>query len=222
MGKLKCLKRLAIFEQLSEEELKNVSTFTYNQDLNPGEFLFHEDQPIESIYMVKSGRLKLTKFSAEGKELTLGFATKNTVFGEESLFSKGRFSVNVEAVEESCIITCPKEDMEQLFIEKPHIAVKVIRSLSQKLSQSKEQLSDLAFHNVRERLLSTLERLAENYGYRTEQGQHIDFKLTHNELANIINASRVTVTQTLSELRQENLVEIKDNEIILKKTPAKK
>ncbi|MFW5980515.1 MAG: Crp/Fnr family transcriptional regulator [Halanaerobiaceae bacterium] len=216
MGKINCLKRLAIFEELSEKELENVSIFFHTEDLNTGDFLFHENQPIESIHIVKSGRLKLSKLSVEGKELTLGFATQNTVFGEESLFSKERYSMNVEAVEPSCIIMCSKEDMEKLFMQKPNIAIKVIRSLSQKLSQSKEQLSDLAFHNVRERLVSTLKRLASNYGYETDDSFHVNFKLTHDELANIINASRVTVTQTLSKLKKEGLVEINEDEIILR------
>lgn len=216
MGKIACLKKLTIFEELCQEELENVASFSRKQFLQPGEFLFNEDEPIESIHIVTDGRLKLSKFSIDGKELTLGFAVNDTVFGEEALFSDERYSMNAEAVEESCITSCSKEDMENLFIEKPKIAVKVIRSLSQKLSQSNQQLSDLAFRNVRERLLSTLQRLAENYGHQTNKGWQLDIKLTHNDLASIINASRVTVTQTMSKLREEGVVSVTDREILLK------
>ncbi len=215
MGKLKCIKNLEIFEHLSDNELENVASFCNKKIYRPGEFLFFELDTVENIYIISSGRIKLSKLSASGKELTLGFAVNNAVFGEEALFSNELYSMNSEAVEESCVTICSKNDMEELFLSKPQIAVKVIRSLSKKLNHSTKQMSDLAFRNVRERLLSTLQRLAENYGHKTNEGWMIDFQLTHNELANIINASRVTVTHTLTKLRDEGLVTIDDRQIFI-------
>lgn len=217
MGKIVCIKKLDIFSELSQEELKNVAAFSRKQNLSSGQFLFHEGDSIEGIHIVTGGRVKLSKLSLDGKELTLGFSTKNAVFGEEALFSNESYSFNAQAVEKSCITTCSKKNMEKLFLDKPEIAVKVIRSLSEKLSQSTKQLSDLAFRNVRERLLRNLQRLAREYGHQTSRGWQIDFKLTHGELASIINASRVTVTQTISSLREEGIISVNDQGILLKK-----
>lgn len=215
MGKLQCIKKLEIFNDLSKKELENVASFTHKKNYKEGEFLFFEHEPVENIFIITTGRVKLTKISPDGKELTLGFSTENTVFGEEALFSEELYSMNGEAVDDCCITVCSKDNMERLFLEKPRIAVKVIRSLSKKLTQTNKQMSDLAFRNVRERLLSTLQRLAENYGHKTNKGWMIDFKLTHSDLASIINASRVTVTHTLTKLRDEGLVTINDRNIYL-------
>ncbi|MFW6287346.1 MAG: Crp/Fnr family transcriptional regulator [bacterium] len=215
MGKLNCINKLKLFENLSEDELVNVASFCTKKVYQPGEFLFFEHDIVDKIYIVSSGRIKLSKLSASGKELTLGFAITNAVFGEEALFSDELYTMNGEVIDESCITICSKDDMEELFLNKPQIAVKVIRSLSRKLSHSTKQMSDLAFRNVRDRLLSTLQNLAENYGHKTDGGWMIDFQLTHNELASIINASRVTVTHTLTKLRDEGLVTIDDRQIIL-------
>ncbi len=215
MGKLKCIRKLELFEHLSDDELENVTSFCNKKFYKPGEFLFFELDNVENIYIISSGRVKLSKLSANGKELTLGFAVNNAVFGEEALFSDELYSMNSEAVEESCVTICSKNDMEELFLNKPQIAVKVIQSLSKKLNHSTKQMSDLAFRNVRERLISTLQRLAENYGHKTNEGWMIDFQLTHNELASIINASRVTVTHTLTKLRDEGIVTIDDRQIFI-------
>lgn len=215
MGKINCIKKLELFENLNDSELVNIKSFCTKKTYQVGEFLFFEHDLVDKIYIISSGRIKLSKLSANGKELTLGFAVNDAVFGEEALFSDELYTMNAEVVDESCVTICSKDDMEELFLNNPQIAVKVIRSLSKKLSHSTKQMSDLAFRNVRERLLSTLQSLAENYGHKTESGWMIDFQLTHNELASIINASRVTVTHTLTNLRDEGLVTIDDRQIFL-------
>lgn len=215
MSKKQCIKALSLFQELNQEELDNVVTFSQKKFYQKGEFLFYEGDKVSKIFIINNGRIKLSKNSIEGKELTLGFASNDSVFGEEALFNDETYSMNGELIEDSWITICSKEDIEKLFLDNPMIAVKVIKSLSNKLNQSTNYVSDLAFETVRGRLLNTLKRLVDNYGQKTANGYLINLRLTHSDLASIINASRVTVTQTLSKLREEGIISITNHNILI-------
>ena len=79
-------------------------------------------------------------------------------------------------------------------------------------------MADIAFRNVKNRLLKTLQRLARNYGEPTGEGTLITIHLTHQDLASLVNASRVMVTNTLNRFKQEGLISIKKRNCIVLKT----
>lgn len=215
VGKIACIRKLSLFSDLTEDELEQAAQLAEKRIYQKDEPVFWEGEPADQIYIVTDGLVKLAKVSESGREFILGFARADHVLGEDAVFGGEEYSFSAVALQESCVTVCRKDDLEALFRRSPSIAMKVIYSLSRKLNQSTEQLNSLAFHSARERLISALERMAHEYGVRTERGLEIEVPLTHQDIASIINVSRPTATTLLVQLRNEGLLDIVGRRIVL-------
>ncbi len=81
------------------------------------------------------------------------------------------------------------------MLQNPRVSMKIIQLLGKKLNDYTEQVASIAFRDVKGRIASTLLRLAEEYGVSAPEGIVIDLDLTHQEIGNLVNASRVMVTK---------------------------
>ncbi|MDD3839978.1 MAG: Crp/Fnr family transcriptional regulator [Clostridia bacterium] len=217
MGKTDCIKSLYFFADLDKRELNEVVELAQKKIFKKNEIIFNQGDRADKIFIVKEGNIKLFKISEDGKQLTLEILSGNNVFGENSLFSDECYSMSAQSIDETCVTIYYKDDMEKLLKSNPTISLKVIKTLSKKLYLSNEFVSNIAFNDARGRLINVLKKFAVDYGVHTEQGILIDFYLTHQDLASIINASRTTTTNILLSLREEGLISIKDRKIVVDK-----
>ncbi len=215
MGVIVCIRKLSLFADLTESELEQAAESAEKRTYQKDEPIFWEKDPADRIYIVAEGLVKMAKVSESGKEFILGFARADHVLGEDAVFGEEEYSFSATAMEETCITVCSKEALERLFQRSPSIALKVIYSLSRKLNRSTEQLNSLAFHSARERLLAALEKMAAEYGVRTDKGLEIQVPLTHQDIASIINVSRPTATSLLVQLRNEGQLDVVGRRIVL-------
>jgi len=84
------------------------------------------------------------------------------------------------------------------------------------VQKADEQIEELVFHNVQDRLSSVLEDLKQDYGEERDQGVLITNKITHQELANLVGTTRSTITKILNKMERKNKLQIQDGYIILK------
>ncbi len=125
-------------------------------------------------------------------------------------------SMSAEALEPSFVCTCTRGDFERMIIQNPAVGLKLIKALGEKLNNYTGQMADMAFRDVRGRLINTLQRLARDYGKPDGDGLLISIHLTHQDLASLVNASRVMVTNSLNRLKQEGVIAMNKNNIVLK------
>ncbi|NMB46612.1 MAG: Crp/Fnr family transcriptional regulator [Firmicutes bacterium] len=215
MGKLACIRKLSLFSDLTEGELQRVADLAEKQVYTKDQIVFWEGETAGHIYIINSGLVKMVKVSESGKEFIMGFAKEDHVLGEDAVFGEEQYSFSAIALDECCITVCSRENLEKIFLANPSIAMKVINSLSRKLNQSTEQINSLAFQSARERLISALKQMAEEYGVPTERGLAIQVPLTHQDIASIINVSRPTVTNLLLQLRHEGILEVVNHQMVL-------
>ncbi len=215
MGKLACMRKLSLFSDLGDDELRRVADVAVKRIYEKDQTIFGQGETAHQIYVVNSGLIKMVKASDSGKEFIMGFAKEDQVLGEDAVFGEEEYSFSAIALEECCVTVCGKGSLEKLFLTNPSITMKVIYSLSGKLNHSTEQINSLAFQSARERLISALQQMARDYGAPTERGLAIQVYLTHQDLASIINVSRPTVTNLLLQLRHEGIVEIVDQKMVL-------
>ncbi len=202
MTRLACMLDMWLFEHLTVAERQRLESLTARRSYLPGQMLFHQGDPVAGVFLLTSGRARLFKISPEGKEVTLGFLEPHDLFGEETLFREGRRAFNAQALMASTVCACEKSDFEALAQHDPGIAAKVMQALGEKLSRMSEQLTDLALYDVPGRVARVLDRLAQQYGQPTARGLRIEPRITHEELAALVGASRVMVTHALQTLRQ--------------------
>lgn len=200
MKKISCMKELSIFNELSSKELLMVPSFAHKRRYQPGEVLFTEGAEMDAIYLIKSGQIKLSKVFRNGKEITLQMIGSDQILGENALFSDSQHAFTAQVVEEAFVCACTKQEFEQLIGDYPQVGLKIIKALGKKLDQFAKRMDSLTIYDVKGRLVNLFFHLSEEYGIDTSRGVVIDLELTHQNLAEFVGASRVMVTQALSQL----------------------
>ena len=214
MKKISCMKDLSIFSTLDVVERERVGALAGRKVYNKNQFIFREGEATCTIYLIKYGRVRLFKVSEGGKEITLDILKEDDIFGENTFMEDSNHTMNAQAIEDTFICSCDKEHFT-LLLQNPRTSLKIIQLLGKKLNDYTDQVSNMAFRDVKGRISSTLLRLAEDYGKPSTEGVTINIELTHQDLANLVNASRVMVTNVLINLRQEGAIATKGQTISL-------
>ncbi|WP_219836104.1 Crp/Fnr family transcriptional regulator [Paenibacillus sp. R14(2021)] len=207
--KLWYLSRLNIFKALPEEdivELDHMARMSHYNALPEGTLLQTPDSPRDGIFFIKEGKLRLYKISTEGKQFTMGILGKGNIFGETDAFSLGSRGVYIETMEETLICSVLKEQFEQFLLKRPHLAMKFLSELSMMLRERDEMLEKLALGDVRERILYLLLKLSKKFGVEEDGFVRIDMAVTHQEVANMIGATRKAVSVIVNSLTKEGIL----------------
>jgi CRP/FNR family transcriptional regulator len=112
------------------------------------------------------------------------------------------------------VCSCSREDFAVL-LKNPQISLKIIQLLGKKLNDFTDQVANMAFRDVRGRIAAALLSLADEYGVPSPEGITIDIELTHQDIGNLVNASRVMVTKILGLLKQEGIIAARGQRICL-------
>ena len=211
----KCLRELAVFALLDDEEIEMICQQGYVKKYRPGEIIFFEDDSDKNLYLLVEGRVKLTMLSSEGREKVMTILQAGDIFGEISLFDNNPHPVTAEVTERARLMILDWEKLEKMIMKQPRMALKIIDALSKKTRLLASQVRELVFHDATGRLINLLQRFARDFGRPAEEGTVVDLILTHQEIADLLGASRVTVTKTLNSLIDEGLIKMKDRKIVL-------
>lgn len=209
MNKLWYLSQISIFEEVSPEEIREIDqldTIHHFNWITKNTLVQTPESPSEGLYFVKEGKLRLYKLNDDGKQFTLGILTRGNIFGELNSFSFGTKSVYIETMESSLLCTMSEPQFERLMINRPQLALKFLKALSDRLKEREEQLELLALHGLRKRLLYLLSTLSTKFGVIQDGYALIDLPLSHQEIANMLSASREAVSGVMSELAKEGVV----------------
>ncbi|MDE3075089.1 MAG: Crp/Fnr family transcriptional regulator, partial [Chloroflexota bacterium] len=206
---------LWLFRDLSAEQRRAVQSQAHRRELRSGDVLFREAESCSAVHFVAAGRLKLSKLGENGREVTLGFLGSGEVLGEESFLSGEEYSFSAAAAEDSLVCSCEKEDFQRFLLASPELALKVVSAFASRLSNLSDQLADMALYQVRGRVAATLLRLGSSYGVPTRAGLALSFALTHDDLASLVGASRVMVTNVLAALREAGCITVERHRVTL-------
>lgn len=206
MNKLWYLSQISLFDALPMEDLMEIERMTPMVTLKKNEMIQTPDTFREGLYMLKEGKLKLYKINSEGKQFIASILGAGNVFGEIDSFSLGTRDTFIETMEETILCSIGKDQFEQFLIERPHLAVKIMKELSSLLKERDAMLTQLALGNVSDKVLHLLVKLAEKFGVPEEAYHKIDMPLSHQEIANMIGSTRETVTVVLSELTKVKMI----------------
>jgi CRP/FNR family transcriptional regulator len=203
MNKLWYLSQISIFEEMSREEMREIDlldTIHHFNWITKNTLVQTPESTRDGLYFVKEGKLRLYKLNDSGKQLTLGILTRGNIFGELNTFSFGTRRVYIETMESSLLCTMSEPQFERLMINRPQLALKFLKALSERLKEREEQLEQLALHGLRNRVLHLLSTLNAKFGVTQDGYELIDLPLSHQEIANMLGASREAVSGVMSGL----------------------
>ena len=206
----KLLSLVDIFEPLSPGEIEDISRGCPSVRLRAGEILFDPSDLNETLFVLKSGRVRTYRRSPEGREFTLAVMEGGTVFGELALTSQETREAYAQCMEDSEITILRHADLERLILRKPRVGLNLIRLIGERLSAYERRLEDLGLKEVPARLASLLLLLIEGEGLRTRTGYKIPICYTHHHLGTMIGANREAVTRAFTQLREAGMVEVEN------------
>ncbi|ACL69351.1 Crp/Fnr family transcriptional regulator [Halothermothrix orenii] len=213
----RCLKELMVFSKMERDEVALICERAYEKWFRKGEVIFFENDDNRNLYVLVSGRVKLSMLSAEGKEKVLTILQEGDIFGEVSLFDQDPLPVTAEVIKDSRLIVLPVKDLENIIMKNPKVAIKIIEALAKKTRLLTGQIRDLVFYDAEGRLASLLLRFAKDFGIDVKSGTLIDLVLTHQEIANLLGSSRVTVTKLLNQFIDEGIIKTYKRKIVIMK-----
>lgn len=208
------LKNIPIFADLAEEQLLRIHNYTTERYFPRDTAIFFEGEPGEGFHYLKSGRVKIVKTSADGREHIIKILNKGEIFAEVLLFGNYPYPATAIAVENSHIGVIRNADLEQLVLKNNLLALHLIKALSQRLLYTQQKIKNLALHDVVARTAETLVRLSREQGIKNADSTiEISLHLSRQELADLVGTTRETVTRTLSKLKKEEVIAFEGHKI---------
>ncbi len=210
------LQSAALLSDLSPEELRALAVRTARKQFKNGELLFSEGEPCHGLHIIASGKVRIFKTSASGREQVLAVNQPGESVAELPVFDGGVYPASAVAIEETQIAFLSQQDFRSYCLEHPRVALKMLSVVGSRLRQLVGIIEELSFTTIRQRLVSTLLRLAESDGSRTAHGIEFQLPATHQELANQLGTVRELISRNLMRLQAEGLLEVDARRIVVK------
>jgi CRP-like cAMP-binding protein len=209
------LKRCPLFEGLTPAQRRRLESRAVLRTFRRGEVIYFPTEPGRSVLLLARGRVKIKAVTPEGKETILAFVDEGELFGELALLDDQPRNEFAEAVSEARVIALLREDLLWLMGQRPDVALSLTKLVGLRRRRIENRLRNLLFRPTRERLLALLQELLESHGRPAGAAWEVGLRLSHQELANLIGATRETVTLTLGQLQREGLIRVDRRRLVV-------
>lgn len=147
-----CVGDLWMFQNLAANELEMLAGNAKRKQHVKGKFIFRQDEQSEEMFLLKAGRVKLTKILENGGEITLDIRKTGDFIGENMLADEAPYPVNAVCLEDTLTCGFSRSKFETIILQHPNIALQVIRNMSERISQLTSKVGSMATTSVEERL----------------------------------------------------------------------
>ena len=209
------LKETSLFKGLYNENLEEVEQVARLEFAERRHPIYRPEDLSNTIYIVRSGRVKISKVTEDGKEIILGLLKAGDIFGEMAIIQSGPRETFAEALEATTYYSIKLEDLYRIIRRKPTVSLRLARIIGKRRLEAEKTMESLLHKGVRRRLATQLLKLAKDYGVNDARGKLLRIKITHQDLANLIGSSRETVSLILGDLRREGVIRIDQRKIII-------
>jgi len=213
------LHQVEIFRGLSDDEIGTLTASSTRRSFPKNTVVIHESDPADSLFVIESGRVKVYCSDKSGKEFIMNTQGAGDYFGELALLDDSTRSASVRTVEKCTFCIVYKDDFNQVLDQHPNIARQLIRNLASRVRKLTADVKSLALQDVYGRVANVLMDLSEERGDGT---LYIADKLTQQDIADRVGASREMVARILKDLTIGEYIRFEGRHIIINtRLPAK-
>ena len=214
------LRHSGFFCDLPKQSVEDLDKIKYASAFPPGAVLFVEGQSPRGVYVICSGRVKLTSTSRDGKTLILRIAEAGEVLGLHGTVSEKPHDLTAETLQPCQLDFVKRDDFLKFLQSHPDACLHAAQHLSQDCQSAYEMIRSLGLsHSVSEKLARLLLEWASG-GEETKEGIRIKIALTHEEIAQLIGTSRETVTRVLGEFREKQFAQLRGSTLLIRNKAA--
>lgn len=198
------LRTLPCLANLKEDELSIIGEQAHIRKFLKNDILFRESDPINFIFVVKTGHIKLFKTSPDGRELTIKIMGPREYFCCAPVYLNRTYSVSAVALEDSILAVIPAGDFKELInASVSEMGLRIITGLCHKIKYLSNLIENLTFKDVEQRVMMSLLRLAEE---KSPRNNIVSLSITHQDIASMVGSVREVVSRTMSRLKKEGII----------------
>jgi len=214
------LRKHPLFQDIKKDDLRTIAGQMSPLEVKKGHvFYFQGDQPTYA-YIIRSGLIKLSRITLEGRELTLHIVQENDLFGEAAILLGSACDTTAEAITPCTLCQIYRNHFLQISESYPPVTQRIARMVSQRLIRLEEKFQIAISRDIPSRTACTLLELAERFGEKSKEGVTINLSLTHLELASLIGSTRETTCVTLNNFRRNGWIQSWKRNIVLRDVAA--
>jgi CRP/FNR family transcriptional regulator/CRP/FNR family cyclic AMP-dependent transcriptional regulator len=209
------LKQVPLFSGLDDADMRSLIAVTNRRKYPKDAVIFFEHDPGDAMFMIISGRIKVTILSDDGREIILSILSDKDFFGEMALLDNEPRSATAIAVQDTEVAVLHQKDFLSIVEKRPRVLINLLSAVSDRLRKANHQIGSLALLDVYGRVAGVLLEMARETGIRLKDGRIRFRRPTHQEIANMIGATRETVSRTISDLHRRGYIEISGKNVII-------
>lgn len=203
------LSQFSLFRDLDDSELNHIVNISITRGWKKASHVFLQDEPLENVYFIYDGKIKIYKTDITGKEQIVNFLKKGEMFPHIGFFRKGGYPAFSEVIEDATLVVVPISKFESVLIENPELCIKVFKVLGEKIVDLQERLEAQILNNTHEQIIKLLVRLGRTHGKDQKNGYIVlEGGFTNRDLANMIGTTRETVSRTLTKMKKEGQITV--------------
>jgi CRP-like cAMP-binding protein len=207
------LRKAPLFAALPEEDLRWVASLAVPRRFGKKEAVFREGDRAEGFFVVASGKVKVFKLSAEGKEQVLHVLGPGQCFAEAALFEGGVYPAHAETLAETEMLLLPKRPFLAALERRPKVAIRMLGSLSRWLRQMTSLVEDLSLRDVEARLLLFFSEELKERGIPLRDGATLELPFSKHVLASRLGTAPETFSRALKKLQEEGRIDVRGKRI---------
>jgi len=197
------------FRGLSPAVVRRIEGYVYHREYEPRQVIYFPDDQCDHVYWVREGRVKVTRVSDDGRDLTFRHLFAGDLFGEECLVEDGRRGAYAEAMAPALLCLMRVDDFRRIVEGERDLSVALARRLCRRVTEVEDILAETVFKTVRSRVAGGLLRLHQ----RAPLGDDGAIRVTHQEIASLVGSTRETTTTVLHGLREEGILSIANRRV---------
>ncbi|HAS74411.1 MAG TPA: Crp/Fnr family transcriptional regulator [Clostridiales bacterium UBA8960] len=209
-----CAKKVSLFSNLNETELQSVIDLIERKHYKKGETIMHAGDPFDRLFIVNKGTLKASSFGEDGKEQILYLLSDGDFIGELALLRTEFATYDLVCIKESFLCTIPKSKFDHYLKQNPEILFSIMTSAHEKIASLEKLVSAIASNDADIRLKFLLKQLIGQSKSSDKSSVVISLNITREDMANFVGVTRETISRKLSQLAQENILELMDSKHI--------
>ncbi len=198
-----CMQKIPVFANLSRPELEKIVRLIVHRSYSKGQVIVPVEAMTDGITIINSGKLKASRYTADGREQILYLFTEGDFFGEHSLFNDQPTPYQIEALTPVSLCHLYRSDFQQLLKNLPDLAWQIIAALSERLASLENFISQ---QDLDKRILGLLGEFAQKYGSPQEGGLLVQLPLSREGIANYLGIARETLSRKFSQLESDGLI----------------
>lgn len=202
---------------LDRREMADVAARAGMRSLDRGSLVWSPADGAEVLYIVKKGRVRLVRSTADGRTLTLAVLGPGALFGQMRLLGQDMRSSAAEAFDDVVLCQMSESDVRSILLADPRIAARITEGLGRRLAELEERLADALLKTAPQRVASTLVALAVSAPPppRLSGLRGREVRLTHAQLADLVGTTRETTTKVLGDLQAHGVVALRRGSVVV-------